>query len=75
MKVMCVSCVMQEKARAHQRKIEIVERSRQHTRHMYQQARANEMAMRTLVFFHLREVCFSLIDFLSDCCLILAHSD
>jgi hypothetical protein len=38
-----------EKARAHQRKIEIVERSRQHTRHMYQQARANEMAMRILL--------------------------
>jgi hypothetical protein len=49
-KVMCFVCVMQEKARAHQRKIEIVERSRQHTRHMYQQARANEMAMRMLGF-------------------------
>ena len=37
---------LQEKARAHKWRIERVERKRLHTQHMYQQARANEMAMR-----------------------------
>ena len=44
-----ISLVLQEKVRVHRERMQSLEGGRQQMRHMYQQARANEMAMRKSV--------------------------